>query len=72
MFRPNWSSSGVHVELTNQLVFLKMTNYAETCSVYICNEEKNEQQPKLHADGRNILKSQIDRVNQDAAIYYYL
>jgi hypothetical protein len=32
---------------------MMMANYAETCSVCICNKgKKNEHQPKLHIDGK--------------------
>jgi hypothetical protein len=40
-----------------------MANLAETCSVYICNKEKeSEKLTKLHVEGKIILKATLDKV----------
>jgi hypothetical protein len=62
------------VTLGDQLVHLKMANYAKTCSyVYNKKEEKkkkkSEYQLKLHVNGKSDTKSQIYITQQDAAIY---
>jgi hypothetical protein len=40
--------------------------------MYICNKErKREQQPKVHIDGKIILKRQVYTVQQNDAIEYH-